>query len=807
MKKSTDRSIRRNAILVYLVVALVLLGVVWYMNSLSKTIARQRASIEGQSHTLALTNSLIDQVQQAQVAANLFAISGNRSSLDEFKAATKRVNCKVDTLQRLMGLTVQGKTLQEIGNLLNRKERVVLYLSRQIGNTNPIYQIEERLSQIPKPTVKNSYRITTTRKDTIISSAAKKGFWKRLGNVFAPADPDTSINISTVRVDTLRHSAVDSLPMLNEVRQLSEEANRSYADRIKQIERNVAYLISTDQQLSVQLSGLLMLLNRQSLDSTFEEIEKSEQLFRKSNRLLMASSAVALLLILLFVYLIINDVNRGVAARKALEQAKKHTEELMESRHQLLLSVSHDIKSPLSSIIGYLDLWRTEPMSASSRHRIESMQSSGNHILALLANLLEFSSLEKGNRQVVRGTFDLLELCRDVVNMFQPLAEQKQLVLELAAENTDRWDVISDKTKIKQLLINLISNAIKYTSEGGVAMEVAATSGGACFTITDTGIGIPSERVSDLFKPFNRLDGSSAVADGNGFGMYVVRGLLDMLGGKIEVESEIGMGTTVRILLPLEAASPAVPSSRTEASWPAATHAYHVLLVDDDATLLEMTQEMLRRLGHSVVAYANPSEIISNQLDLSLFDYLVTDMEMGSCTGVDVLNAIRDQGITIPAIVMTARPDFNLTKATEIGFSGYLQKPFTQHQLASAFDQHAIAADSTGGGVQALYTMFDGDIESVRHVLAVFVDTSTKNMEQLRDAVNSNDFVKAQALCHKMVPMFLQLDTRGIADTLAYMDSLRGQDANVYPQWRGKLCDFMLAANQLIEKLEREHLS
>ena len=435
----------------------------------------------------------------------------------------------------------------------------------------------------------------------------------------------------------------------------------------------------------------------------------------------MVGGIVALGLILLFILLIIYDVNKGKEARERLR-------EVMESRHKLLLSVSHDIKSPLGSILGYLELGRQEDED------IKSMQNSARHILALLENLLEFSSLEQGSLQLTSSTFSLDELNEEISQMFIPLATKKELYFS-SSLNSAR--LISDPMKIKQIIINLVSNAIKYTSEGTIRLQTTYDEGLLTIVVSDTGAGIPDDKLEEIYEPFSRVESNNALAHGTGLGMYVVKGLIELLGGTIQVRSQVDKGTKVTVTIPCSEAKVRIQKGTKK-----------IAVYDDDPVMAQIAGNMLIQLGHKVVD--------------SDCDVILTDMEMGDRTGMDILASAG----SIPVVVMTGHSDFTAEKAAQLGFEAFLPKPFTLESLREIFGEGETVGNS----------FLDEDDEGI---MEMFRTSTTENHRLLKEALAYDDFNKAQAVCHKMIPMFVLL---GYPDeALRRMDAQRGQS---YEGWR-----------------------
>jgi CheY-like chemotaxis protein/anti-sigma regulatory factor (Ser/Thr protein kinase) len=397
---------------------------------------------------------------------------------------------------------------------------------------------------------------------------------------------------------------------------------------------------------------------------------------------------------------------------------------------------------------------------------LASMQNSGKHILALLENLLEFSSLEQGTLQVAESGFNLYDLCAETTAMFRPLAQQKQLIFHSSLNIGKDFSVYSDHLKVKQIIINILSNAVKYTTNGEINFEVKTDNEVVYFTVTDTGAGIPNEQLNDIFKAFTRIADNAKLAEGSGLGLFVVKGLIDLLNGTINISSTVGKGTQITVSIPVKTAT-----------INTVFKAKHLLLIDDDFSILSLLKDMLIKLGHSVDVCNTVAEINECIHHISDYDMVITDMEMGEISGCDILARVKKSGAIIPVIIMTGRSDFHTVKAEEYGFDGYLAKPVGLNSLAM------LLGSKTGKltALTSLEEMFDNDPEAIRNILNIFLQSTKENITALDTAIANNDFDHAQRLCHKMLPMFLQLCFTDVSNLLKKMDAARG---NEYPRWK-----------------------
>ena len=753
----------------------------YYVYKLQDSIQNQRINVNTQSEAIRLTNRFTQLVHQAQAEANLFAFTDNPEHLTQFGELNTAINQCADSLLLAMPGKENERRLREVEQLIMRKGQISYVLSRQFYYYDPLSEINARLKAYTPPTP-----------PTFLSN-------------------DSLAGKPTISADS-------TLRILSDLRILSEKASSEYRRRVKEYERKTVELITDDNHLSEEIAELLLDLNNEILESSILEMEISEDVINEN---LTASTYIAgavLILITVFVILILSDVNKGFRARKAAEQARaeaeeaqKKTEELMESRHKMLLTVSHDIKSPLASIIGNIELMD----NTGNEKEVASIQQSAEHILSLLNNLLEFSSLEQGKLQIENSRFNVKKLCDETASMFEPIALKKNLQFLVDNRIRENLQANSDPLKIKQIIGNLISNAIKYTIEGHISFRASLENEQLVFRIEDSGIGIPADKLEDIFKPFVRTDSGSKLSEGSGYGLSVVKGLVDLLEGTIDVQSEIGKGSrfTVRIPVETELAEIGVSTSEhpTQHTPVDLVAQQRILVIDDDDTLLTVVSNMIEKLGHQVQICRSKSDIDEALHDTNSFDCVLTDREMGAISGNTILSLFKKADPAKPVYLMTARVDYDTEKATKEGFDGFLPKPFKIKDLETMFG-HASQAESTDTGSETVFAdfpelcdMLGGEEEAIRGVLTVFAQSTADHLVALNECIEKDDFATAHKLCHKMLPMFIQLQQDDAAPFLSKMNESRGRNAKDYPEWKEDAIKFMDSADKLLEMLSEKY--
>lgn len=803
INRQYESRVKQNAVIIYLLASLLCIGMIYYIVNLKKSINLQKENIERNEDILNITNSIIENVNKAQTYANLYTHSANKIHLNNFNITITRIKSLNDSIVRYNN-NYDKNTLNQIISLLKKKENIIKEISTQFSAFNPykeIYSIVENYQ--PKT---NNTTISTTIQDTIIYKSEKKGFFQRLSDVFSPnKTSDSIVLVSKTIIDTIIEEDEETQKLIDEIQLHTETGRNNYIKQIEKVEAKYNNLILNDQEISKEISVLLIKLHKDTLDSVMREIHDSEVMMNKNINLSILIAIIALCVILTFIFFIFYDVKKVVAARKATEEAKRRTEETMESRHKLLLSVSHDIKAPLSSILGYLELMQIDNNNIEEKRMIASMRNSSEHILSLLSNLLNFSRLDQGKETIILSIFNIEELCNELCEMFAPIAEKKHLSFIYENKLNNSCFVKSDALKIKQILSNLLSNAIKYTLKGNINFSIRNNDKELIFNVTDNGIGIPQDKLNEIFKPFSRLDNQESIIEGNGFGLFVVKGLIDLLNGDIEVSSKLDIGSTFIVKIPVDFVKDRIDNQEITYN-----SEKRILVIDDDDTLLSVIESMLKKINircdicHSSLEFDEYCKL------LDLYDIILTDREMGAFNGLEALKKVKEINPEKKVILMTARSEYNEHIAKGKGFDGYLRKPFSIKDIATLFNSEIVIEQDSDdkskyyNDFPKLCNMFDND-DDIKNILESFVATTSDNLLIFNKIITDNDFDKAVNLCHKMYPMFVQLSQDEAAEFLFKMDKMRGKDSESFPDWRDRSIDFMNNVDEFISYLSDKY--
>lgn len=531
-------------------------------------------------------------------------------------------------------------------------------------------------------------------------------------------------------------------------------ASLSYDINIRSLRYEISNVMSLNNVISEKISKLLLDIFKTTSQRSKASMDNALHLAELNNRYSLLIGIGTIILIIILSLNIFINIYRIKRSKRELEKANTEKEEIMESRHRLLLSVAHDIKTPMSSIKAYLS---SDNISSEEK---EIIKSSTSHVLALMDNLVDFSSMQKGQIQANIGNFNLRDLLDSSIDMFNSLAIQKGIDLIKDYHKDCNLRVKSDALKIKQIIINLISNAFKYTIDGFVRItaDYEKMDGNGTLmlklTVEDTGVGISKEQIDKIFKPYYRSEENKHLSGGTGLGLYVVDGLTRLLNGKLEMESERGKGTSVHLSLPLDQCTPVSSPDSPK----------RILVIEDDPAFRTVAKMLLSRLSHEVTA---TSSIVHGD-----FDYVLSDLNLPGITRKEILDAYKG----IPVVLMTGDTSFSKQDAVSEGFRTIIYKPFSVDDVKEIFGGIPLENDSI--------IMLGDDSAEMNKVVDTFIKSLPSYLEGLQEALDKNDIFKARFVSHKMLPMFIMFRSGEMIPILNRLNAVDNEGIKKYPNWK-----------------------
>ncbi len=719
------------------------------------------------------------------LAILLFSLVFVHREMEALSAADDQQNLRTDSL-----LT-----------LLHEKDQNTIQMLRVLSEANDSLlsasEIEEIISE--QDSVITQQRVqhrVITKRDSLITTPKKKGFFKRLAEVFSPSKQDSAVLVNTsleVATDTILQPTTSKDSLQQKIRMATEEKR---LQRRKTIRRTSTKYQRMNTQLTARMDSLIKQYEEEMTLRARQDAELQQEVRMRSARIIGGIAVGAVLLSAFFLILIMRDISRSNRYRQQLEVANKRAEDLLIAREKLMLAITHDFKAPLGSIMGYTELLSRLTEDERQRFYLDNMKSSSEHLLKLVSDLLDFHRLDLNKAEVNRVTFNPSQLFDEIYVSFEPLTAAKGLALQchVAPELNGRY--ISDPLRLRQIVNNLLSNAVKFTQKGEISLTAGYDSSKLTIAIADTGKGMASEDRERIFQEFTRLSGAQG-EEGFGLGLSIVKKLVTLLEGTIDVQSTLGKGSCFTVTLPLYPVGKSIAESESpesenvditeESAAIPPMKVIRVLLIDDDKIQLNLTAAMLKQHGIDAVCCEQLEQLIE-QLRSSVFDVLLTDIQMPAINGFDLVKLLRASNIpqakTIPVIAVTARSEMDKAALHEHGFAGCLHKPFTVKELLMTVNEGQLSADeahitedmaTAGINFSALTAYSEDDPEAASSIIQTFIEETGKNIERMQQALNDKEVDGIAAMAHKLLPLFTMIGADETITPLKWLEACRGE--------------------------------
>lgn len=802
----------------YIILIILLLGAIGYVYKQMTLLTQPTGLEESIYNRRRTTHSIISRLYETEVIGQALR-TGSSDEIWLYTRAMKKVHLSLDTLRSQLTDTIQQARIDTVNMLLRDKERNMLAVLEALSTTptDIIYRkqldslLHEHDSLITESHVR---RRVVTHHNTYTIHHEPKGFFRRLADVFAPGKADStevSNVVEEVFTDTIDQvfSPIDTIASM--LSGIQDKVFQTRQDELRTLSYRINRLKIAGSHLSQRVNQLLESIEEDEQAALAARMYHEQSIRRDAAIAMAAISVVAIILVLVFFTIIWRDLTRSNHYRNELEKARDYAEDLLRAREKLMLTITHDIKAPAGSIIGYTDLLERLISDKRQKFYLDSMKNSAQHLLALVTSLLDYHRLEAGKMDLNPVAFRPFRLMEDIYNSFLPLAEKKNINLNYSPELEQNLTLEGDPFRIRQIVENLLSNALKFTNEGCITLTVSYSGVRLTFSVEDTGCGMSKAEQEKIFTEFTRLPGAQG-QEGFGLGLSITRKLVELQNGQISVESTPGHGSCFSVIIPLPSYTHEKDTEEPETENPNPTISnIRILIIDDDSIQLQLTKDMLLSLTSSeknvirtIVCCQHPEEVFE-RINEEEFDIIFTDIQMPAMDGFHLLEAIRNipckQAQDIPVVAITARaiPDDEGFRAR--GFAAVLRKPFSRKDIINAIgfalnktstditefnadkndivittcnENKTISEESSVTSSEFNFSRLTefsmDDVEAARCILTTFADETRKNITKMDDAISRNDIKEICAIAHKMLPTFIMIEAREAIPSLQWLD-------------------------------------
>ncbi len=729
------------------------------------------------------TGTLINSIYETDGFSRIALLTNKKEDFEVYKAKTDSLFHQIEYLKTITPNEYQIEQLDCVRILLIEKSQNIenlqvlkLTSDKDSSLDDILMEIRKLEDRIGKSTVENMVNnpAQLTRKERRI--------WQNYANWLNTNELTDTNQLKTKTVDSM---LVASRFIVSEAKKVNSRIRQSLQQKENELIRN-------DLTISDQLRYIITELDTEITKNNDLEKENRLASIQRTSLVLKFSGILGLLIMLLFSYIIITDFFRAEKFKKQLQKEKKYSEDLLKSREQLISTVSHDLKTPLNTILGYSELVENTLLSEKQKHYIKQISSSSNFVGKLVDDLLDFTKLEAGKLTIEKIPFSLENIINQTVKASKDLHSQKKVKLNISIDkNIQEVLYIGDPLRIRQIVNNLTGNAFKFTEEGSIEIKVSElkTEGNVSsvrISVIDTGIGISEEKQQLIFKEFTQAEEDTTHKFGGyGLGLAISKKLANLLNGTLRVESVLGEGSTFILNIPLEKSEHIIRPVQSEKF--SNLSKLTALIFDDDPAMLSLLKEVLEQL--EIKSYAFTKFDAAAKKENLLFDFVLTDIQMPITDGFQVLENLKKGSIDgyseQPVIAMTGNRELSKTTYLEKGFDELLLKPFSKDQLTIALASIFPEKTSTqpilknkkikNRPASSLYDLslletFIEDKLALYKILRVYLKQSEEDRIQLDKAIKELNYIDIKAASHKMLTMQRQIKAQKVIPLLEKLE-------------------------------------
>lgn len=608
-----------------------------------------------------------------------------------------------------------------------------------------------------------------------------------------------------------------------EIKEEVSKLEKKLTDRNEQIATLEEELIQKNKALNIKLAAIISSMEDMEKLSFARKSREADALAQTTYQWLAGFIAGAVLLLLMVLFVLFRYTRKMYAYQRVLKQAKTEAEKLAKAKEMFIANVSHELRTPMNAIYGLTEQLIQQPIDHELKEQLGIIRKSSVYLNTIVNDVLDFSKIQAGKLMIESLPFDLAALLNEVYSLNKGLADQKKLSFSYTEEPNVPKILMGDPIRLKQILQNLISNAIKFTHTGEIVLEVKSTLSNSTkaeilFTIKDTGIGIAPEKLESIFEDFTQAGpDTSRVYGGTGLGLSIVKKLVELLEGTIDVKSEINKGSAFTCTLPFEISTETVLPQKAEPDFPETPSYFKnliFLIADDEEYNRLILKTILDKWGISYKMVTNGQDAVKLAQEYS-FDLILMDIRMPQLNGLEASQQIRSFARKAKIIAITA--GFNQEdekKYRAAGLTGYLIKPFSETELFKAVTfvlntdpkerrQHETKVSSPPIDLHNLEKIGNGDKGFISEMIQIFTKTMDSGVKELSEQAQKENWQAVADAAHKMAPPCRHLGANQLLNNLKTIEKLCAETGSA-PEIR-KLISAILEESTIIkEYIEKE---
>ncbi|MBI1184417.1 response regulator [bacterium] len=760
----------RIKVILSIAFALVLvLGILTYQNLAG--LVNQASNAAKPDLTLLEIKSITNEIASGELLVKSYTLKNDTSIISKYTHNFQRIDHRLSSLRNESQSTAMTHLIDSISGLMDQKFGLITSLF-EVQNAKGVEKVFDKISK-----ELNKEHLDNEANDN--SESLLKRIFKRKENK------------ASVDLDRVKHEVQDIK---------KQEVAQEYA-----VNNTELQLTKQIDSLDEMVGSIIAQMEHLKMAEIKGEIAHSETKAERAKTVVLVFCFFTGILIIISFYLIQQYLGKNRAYQKAMKKAKEDAEELAAAKERFLANMSHEIRTPLNAVVGFVEQLKKTNLKPAQADQLDMIDKSSAHLLHVVNEVLDYSKLQANKLRLIKSGFSIADTIDEVLAMLRLKASEKGLEIIPFVEKGIPEMVLGDKFRLKQILINLLGNSIKFTPQGRIELHAKPkllNEHGVTmqFSIIDTGVGISSDHLSRIFNEFEQVKSDTqAHYQGTGLGLAISKHLVDLHGGKIEIESAPGKGTKVTIALPYaienekEALEKPSVARQDLTGLPSLLTNKKILIVDDESYNRKLIYSILEKYKPALTT-ANDGKEALDEVKKEKYDLILMDLRMPVMTGMEATAEIRSlknrQKMEVPIIIISAAlSEEDEKKSYEAGVNGFLKKPFHESQLLEqilTLFSHPIEmekaptpvdeAAKNGKSTHELFNLNDLNHMSqtnpgiVSEMLNLFIETSEKGLTDLRHHLENKNYAAIANTAHRMISPCRHLEMLSLIQLLEELE-------------------------------------
>ena len=635
--------------------------------------------------------------------------------------------------------------------------------------------------------------------DTTVTKKKKKSIFRRIfGSVKTISD--TTIEERKIRED--------------EIRDQIEDLQQELAERDEQVNLLESNLIARNIVLTDKINRLIFKAEQNQAKSLIKKTEEADWLANLTYQRLAGFSIAAVVSLLLVIFILFKYLSKRRAYEAGLKKARRQAENLAQAKEQFAANVSHEMRTPVNAIYGLAEQLLRRRNNDNLNEQISVLAQSSHHLNQIINDTLDFTKIQAGKIRFDAVHFSLVQVLNEIYSLQKYSAIQKGISLDFELNENLPKALIGDPMRLKQILINLIGNAIKFTAEGKVSFSAKAskTQGGEFdlkMEISDTGIGIPEKDQQIIFEDFVQAENTEGKKyRGTGLGLAIVKKLTELQGGKIDLESNPGAGTTIKLTIPYPAGDAERIEKNTFGSEqvPDYIKELQVLVADDEEFNRFVFKSIFNKWNIQFKEAVNGDEAVRLAQN-ETFDIVMMDVRMPGKNGIDAAKEILKARPDTKIIAITATENkLEKQQCIDAGMTAFLPKPFSEEQLFATIHSSLNKPvkeekiDNAQNSIPAFEKMAGGDQRFLKEMITLFIRSGENGLAEISAAINKGNGQETADAAHKIAPQCKQIGEMKLYNSLKELEKV----AKKKPEDRQKLNVLFTQIDDTVSTINRK---